>query len=119
MSISYVSSSKIKLCETFDVDSNMGQLIQKAAAMQAQYKLLEQELKQFRQIATEYLVKENLDQLNCGDFIISKTTRNNWTYSNKLELEIERINSDKKWEERKGIASTDLTISCSIRTNKK
>jgi len=119
MSISYVSSSKIKLCETFDTDSNMGQLIQKAAAMQAQYKLLEAELKQFREIATEYLVKENLDQLKCGDFTVSKSTRNNWTYSNKLELEIERINIDKKWEERKGIATTDPTISCTIRTNTK
>ena len=119
MSISYVSSSKIKLCETFDVDSNMGQLIQKAAAMQAQYKLLEQELKQFRQIATEYLVKENLDQLKCGDFTVSRSERGNYTYSNKLELEMERIKADQKWEQSKGIASNNPTISCTIRTNKK
>ena len=119
MSISYVSSTKIKLSENFDVKTNMGQQIQKAAAMQAQYKLLEQQLKEFRLMCTEYLEINNLDQLTCGDFIVSKTTRNSWTYSNKLELEIERINIDKKWEERKGIATTDPTISCTIRTSKK
>ena len=119
MSISYVSSAKIKLSENFDVKTNMGQQIQKAAAMQAQYKLLEQELKEFRLMCTEYLETNNLDQLTCGDFIVSKRTQNNYTYSNKLELEIERINLDKKWEIKKGIVSNNPTISCSIRTSTK
>ena len=97
----------------------MGQQIQKAAAMQAQYKLLEQQLKEFRLMCTEYLETNNLDQLTCGDFIVSKSTRNNYTYSNKLELEMERIKADQKWEVSKNIASNNPTVSCSIRTSTK
>ena len=115
-SISYVSSAKIKLCETVDVKSNLGQHIQKAAAMQAQFQMLEKELKAFRQLVTEYLVREDLDQVKCGDFTVSKTTRANYTYSNKLELEMERIKADQKWEVSKGMASNNPTISCSLRT---
>lgn len=119
MSISYVSASKIKLSENFDVDTNMGQHIQKAAAMQAHLKSLESELKEFRSMVTEYLVTNDLDQITCGDFTVSKLERGNWTYSNKLELEMERIKVDQKWEQKKLIASNNPTISCTIRTNKK
>jgi len=108
-----------KVSELFEVDSNMGQLIQKAAAIQSEYKRLEAELKEIRKITTAYIVENNVDQLKSGDFTISRLERGNWTYSERIQNELKKLDDDKKWEIAKGIATNDPTISCTIRTNKK
>ena len=116
MTISLVSASRIKVSDNVDVSSDIGQLIQSAAAKQVEYKRLEQELKDFRKTLTNYIQDNELDQVTCGDFLISKVTRANWTYSNKLSLEMQRIELDKKWEQKKGKASNSPTVSCSLKT---
>ena len=96
MTISLVSASRIKVSDNVDVSSDIGQLIQSAAAKQVEYKRLEQELKDFRKTLTNYIQDNELDQVTCGDFLISKVTRANWTYSNKLSLEMQRIERKKR-----------------------
>ena len=116
MTISLVSVSRIKVSDNVDVSSDIGQLIQTAAAKQVEYKRLEQELKDFRKTLTNYIQDKELDQVTCGDFLISKVTRANWTYSNKLSLEMQRIEIDKKWEQKNGDASNTPSVSCSLKT---
>ena len=116
MTISLVSVSRIKVSDNVDVSSDIGQLIQAAAAKQVEYKRLEQELKDFRKTLTNYIQDKELDQVTCGDFLISKVTRANWTYSNKLSLEMQRIEIDKKWEQKNGDASNTPSVSCSLKT---
>ena len=116
MTISLVSVSRIKVSDNVDVSSDIGQLIQSAAAKQVEYKRLEQELKDFRKTLTNYIQDKELDQVTCGDFLISKVTRANWTYSNKLSLEMQRIEIDKKWEQKNGDASNTPSVSCSLKT---
>ena len=116
MTISLVSATRIKVSDNVDVSSDIGQLIQSAAAKQVEYKRLEQELKDFRKTLTNYIQDKELDQVTCGDFLISKVTKNNWTYSNKLSLEMQRIEIDKKWEQKNGDASNTPSVSCSLKT---
>ena len=116
MTISLVSATRIKVSDNVDVSSDIGQLIQSAAAKQVEYKRLEQELKDFRKTLTNYIQDKELDQVTCGDFLISKVTRANWTYSNKLSLEMQRIEIDKKWEQKNGDASNTPSVSCSLKT---
>lgn len=116
MTISLVSATRIKVSDNVDVSSDIGQLIQSAAAKQVEYKRLEQELKDFRKTLTNYIQDKELDQVTCGDFLISKVTRANWTYSNKLSLEMQRIEIDKKWEQKNGDASNAPSVSCSLKT---
>ena len=116
MTISLVSATRIKVSDNVDVSSDIGQLIQTAAAKQVEYKRLEQELKDFRKTLTNYIQDKELDQVTCGDFLISKVTRANWTYSNKLSLEMQRIEIDKKWEQKNGDASNTPSVSCSLKT---
>ena len=123
MTLTLVSASKIKVSKKVQPKTKFGQLIQQAAAIQHEYRLLEQQLKKFRKTCTDYLQENELDQIECGDFRVSKVTHSKWNYSNKLELEMQRVEVSQKWEQSqaalgKGGASNSPTVSCSLSTIK-
>lgn len=119
MTLTLVSSSKIKVTKTIQQKSKFGQLIQQAGELQQQHKLLEQQLKQFRIKCTAYLEEHKLDQIISGDFRVSRVTRNKFTYSNRLQLEMQKVAISQEDEKAQalrgeGLASNNPEVGCSL-----
>lgn len=98
----------------YSPSGEVGRQLQRAADLQSQIQLLDNQLRIIRTDLLSHMEAQALDRIECGDFRATRKVRHNWKYSPETEREMLRLKQSQKWEQVQGLATDRPTVTCAF-----
>lgn len=99
---------------TYVPTGEVGTHLAEAAALVAQIKELEEQLKPHREFLLAHLQSRDLSMVTQGHIQAHRKFRHAWTYSPECEREMLALRNRQRWEQSSGLAKDDPTIYVAI-----
>lgn len=122
MTLTLVHSTKTttnrpdKRIREYSPNGPLGRQLRAAQAIQLEIQELEAKLRNYREHFLIHMERNKLNRLQLGNFIVTRKTRHNWTYTPETEREMLRVRQSQKWEQSEGLAQDSPTVYLAMST---